>query len=214
MNAPYLLCASTSRVLLAFNTQEQSKPTCRSHRAVAIAGLAWCNAPHASRPQWLVLQEESGRFPHGNGTRATLVHRSDTLMSVSGSNTHALAAFEKSVVQLCSCPRLLLSRVPSSQKRPWHCPADLAADSYRHSRRLMHLTCSVPLPLAFCLHSTHKSRASRHVEAIAPSPSLAWLGATPPMRADRNGWCCRRSQAGSRTAMVRVPHWYIALTRS
>ena len=61
--------------------------------------------------------------------------RSGTLMSVSGSNTHALAAFEKSVVQLCSCPRLLLSRVPSSQKRPWHCPADLAADSYRHSRR-------------------------------------------------------------------------------
>ena len=71
----------------------QSKPTRRSHCAVAIAGLAWCNAPHASRPQWLVLQEESGRFPHGNGTRATLVHRSDTLMSVSGSNTHALAAF-------------------------------------------------------------------------------------------------------------------------
>ena len=142
------------------------------------------------------------------------MNRSDTLMSVSGSNTHALAAFEKSVVQLCSCPRLLLSRVPSSQKRPWHCPADLAADSYRHSRRLMHLTCSVPLPLAFCLHSTHKSRASRHVEAIAPSPSLAWLGATPPMRADRNGWCCRRSQAGFRTALARVPHWYIALTRS
>ena len=109
MNAPYLRCASASRVSLAFNTQEQSKLTCRSHRAIAIAGLAWCNAPHASRPQWLVLQEESGRFPHGNGTRATLVHYSETLMSVYGSNTHALAALEKISSFSFARARLLLS---------------------------------------------------------------------------------------------------------